>query len=217
MDSHQPELTLYHFPNACSQVVVCALEAAGLAYALELVDLASGQQTSPAYLAVNPLGKVPLLLVDGTALAETAAILTFIALTRPDAGLIPVTGDLRLRAEAVGGMAFVGGTLHPVVRGIANPQRMTTGETGPVREKSVQLADKAFALAERRLATTGWWLGEWSIIDVYLNWAFGVARRAGYETAAFPTLESLADRLEGRPGFDRMLQVNAGARTTLGI
>ena len=217
MDTNQPELTLYHFPNACSQVAVCALEAADLAYTLELVDLASGEQTSSAYLAVNPLGKVPLLLVDGIALAETAAILTVISLIRPAAGLLSTSGDPRQQAEAIGGMAFVGGTLHPIVRGIANPQRMTTGETAPVKEKSIELATKAFGQAERRLAQGGWWLGSWSIIDVYLNWAFGVAQRAGFDTAAFPALESLATRLAGQPGFDRMLEVNARARAALSL
>lgn len=211
----QPRLVLYHFPGACSQVAVCALEMAGLDYELELVDLAGGQQTTPAYLAVNPLGKVPLLTIDGEPLGENAAILTYIAALRPEAGLFPRSDDPRARAEAVGGMAFCGGTLHPIVRGLANPQRLTTGEGAPVREKSTELANKSFKQAERRLAERGWWLGEWSLIDVYLAWAFAVASRAGFDTSPFPQLEGLVGRLSERPAVARMEAIEAAARATL--
>lgn len=213
----QAKLVLYHFPGACSQVAVCALEQAGLEYRLELVNLAKGDQGKPDYLAVNPLGKVPLLMIDGEPLSENAAILTYIAALRPDAGLFPSDDDARMRAEAVGGMSFCGGTLHPIVRGLANPGRLTTGEGAPVREKSTELANKSFKQAEQRLASRGWWLGEGSIVDVYLNWAFGVARRAGFDTAPFPLLDGLAARLGKRPAFARMQEIDAQARVKLGL
>ncbi len=213
----QPDLVLYHFPGACSQVAICALEEAELDYRLELVNLAAGEQGAPAYLAVNPLGKVPYLLIDGVGLAENAAILSFIGASRPQAGLFPTGNDIRQKAEAIGGMAFCGGTLHPAVRGILNPQRLTTGDGAPVREKATQLANKAFAEAERRIAMRGWWLGDWSIVDVYLNWAFGVARSGGFDTAPFPSLEKLRDRLADRPAFARTMEREARARAQLGL
>ncbi|WP_375383561.1 glutathione S-transferase N-terminal domain-containing protein [uncultured Sphingomonas sp.] len=78
-----PTLTLHHFPGACSQVSVCALEMAELSYSLKLVNLANNEQTGPEYLAISPLGKVPLLLIDGKPLTENSAILTYIAALRP--------------------------------------------------------------------------------------------------------------------------------------
>jgi glutathione S-transferase len=211
----QPELTLFHFPGACSQVSVCALEEAGLDYRLELVNLAAGQQGSAEFLAVNPMGKVPYLLIDGVGLAENSAILTYVAALRPGAGLFPTWDDPRMRAESVGGMSFCAGTIHPAVRGLANPQRLTTGETAGVKEKATELAGKAFKQAEYRIAARGWWLGEWSIVDVYLHWAFGVAIANSFDTAPFPELVRLTDRLSERPAFRRMLDVNQQARTTL--
>lgn len=213
----QPELTLYHFPGACSQVAVCALETAALDYRLKLINLPAGQQTTAEYLAINPLGKIPLLVIDGDGLGENAAILTYIARLRPDAGLFPASTDPRQAAEAVGGMSFCGGTLHPIVRGLANPQRMTTGDGAPVREKSAELAAKAFKQANKRLAERGWWLGQWSIVDVYLNWVFSVAMRSGFPTDNFPELGRLADRMRDRPAFVRMEQIDADARVTLGL
>lgn len=201
----QPELTLYHFPGACSQVALCALEEAGLDYRLEVVDLHAGQQNTPDYLAVNPLGKVPYLLIDGVGLGENAAILSYIAALRPEAHLLPSPTDARQWAEGVGGMSFCGGTLHPAVRGIANPIRLTTGDIEGVRERATELAIKAFKQANKRIGERGWWLGNWSIVDVYLHWAFEVATNRGFDAAPFPHLSALTGRLMERPSFARMM------------
>ncbi len=213
----QPALLLYHFPGACSQVSVCALEAAGLNYDLKLVNLAVGEQTRADYLATSPLGKVPLLMIDSVALTENAAILTYIAALRPEARLFPADPSPLMQAEAIGGMSFCGGTLHPAIRGIANPQRITDGDGEPVRQRSTALAKKGFAYAEQRLSQRGWWLDRWSIVDVYLNWAFAVARHAGFDPAPFPQLSALTARMMDRPAFARMLEVDAAARQELGL
>ena len=118
---NDPQLVLYHFPGACSQVSVCALNQSGLAYTLELVNLAANAQSSETFLKLSPMGKVPTLLIDSDPLTENAAVLTFIAALRPDAGLFPSDPSPRMRADIVGGLAFCGGTLHPQIRGLANP------------------------------------------------------------------------------------------------
>jgi glutathione S-transferase len=201
---NQPALTLYHFPGACSQVSLCALEQAGLAYELELVNLASNAQSEPGYKAISPLGKVPTLVIDGDPLTENAAILTYIAALRPEAGLFPTDPSPRVRADIAGGLSFCGGTLHPTIRGIANPSRMTTGDGAPVRSISPAPA-------------RGWWLDEPSIVDVYLNWALSVARNAGFDVSELPLLATLRDRLMERPAFARMQEIEAESRTKLGL
>ena len=211
----QPSLVLYHFPGACSRVTVCALEMAGLDYTLKLVDLAGGEQNGAGYLAVSPLGKIPMLEVDGTLLAENAAILTYIAGLRPDSGVFPRDPSAWTRAEVIGGLSFCAGTLHPQIRGLANPARLTVGEVEPVREKSRALAGKSFAYAERRMAERGWWIGELSIVDVYLDWAFGVARNAGFDVAPYPHLQALPERLAELPAYARMQEEEARSRAAL--
>lgn len=213
----QPQLTLYHCPGACSGVSVCALEETGLAYELKLVNFAKNEQSGEDYLRLSALGKVPLLLIDGNPLSENAAILTYIAELCPEAGLFPSDRSPRMRAEIVGGMAFCGGTLHPIVRGIANPQRLTNGDGEPVRAKSKELARKSFAYADARLDNNGWWLGQRSIVDVYLYWAFGIAVRGGFEGTEFPHLLALEERLKEMEGFRRMLDINDSCRATLGL
>lgn len=212
-----PALTLYHFPTACSRVSVCALEMAGLPYHLKLVNIAQGEQTGESYKAVSAMGKVPALLIDGEPLLENAAIITYIHAIAPEAGILPGDADPRLRAEGVGGLSFCAGTLHPQVRGLLNPQRITTGDGEGVRERSRELAAKSFAYAERRIAERGWWLGEPSIIDVYLEWAFAVARRSGFAVDAYPLLIGLGERLTARPAYARMLEIEQKATAELGL
>lgn len=212
-----PVLVLHHFPGACSRVSLCALEWAGLAYDVELVNLVTGGQTAAAYRAKSALGKVPMLEVDGEPLLENAAILTFIDALRPAAGLFPRDGGPRGRAEAIGGMAFCGGTLHPAVRGLANPQRLTTGDGEPVREKSRELLGKAFAYADARLGDKDWWLGQRSIVDVYLDWAFGVARNAGLDATPFPRVAALGERLAELPAYRRSIEGDRRFRAELSL
>ncbi|HVC15751.1 MAG TPA: glutathione S-transferase N-terminal domain-containing protein, partial [Rhodanobacter sp.] len=57
--------TLYYSPGAASMLVHLTLLETGAPHALERVDLEAGQQRSAAYLALNPNGVVPTLLVDG--------------------------------------------------------------------------------------------------------------------------------------------------------
>ena len=212
------DLVLHHTPGACSQVAVCALEMAAIPYRLELVDQTKNAQSSPEYLAKSPLGKVPLLVIDGVGLSENAAILTYIAALAPDAGIFPADPAPRGRAEAVGGLSFCGATLHPIVRGLANPARLTTGDGDGVREQSRNLANKSFGYAERRLAERGWWLGAVSIVDVYLNWAFSVARNARFDTAPFPHLDALGGRLaDALPAFRAMQAEESASRAALGM
>lgn len=210
-----PNLVLYHSPGACSQVCVFALEHAGLPYELRLVDLKSNEQSQPAYAAISPLGKVPALVIDGVVLTENAAIQTYIAELRPQAGLFPRDRSPLMSGRQQAGLSFCGGTLHPIVRGLANPSRITEGDPEPVRRQSIYLATKSFGFAESRIVESGWWLDSWSLVDVYLNWAVSVAASTGFEFAQFPGLAGLRSRLQEQGAFRRMLQIEEQSMATL--
>jgi glutathione S-transferase len=72
-------LTLYYAPGACSLAAHIVLEESGEKYTPREVDLAGGEQRSPAYLKINPLGRVPVqALDDGHPLSENTAILPYL-------------------------------------------------------------------------------------------------------------------------------------------
>lgn len=207
-----PDITLYHWPDACSQVSLCALEMTGLTYRLELVDLSTGEQRSRAYLAISPLGKVPHAVVDGVGLSESLAIISYLAALRPSAGILPRHHDPLAAAKATSALAFVACTLHPIVRGLANPQRVTTTDREGVREMSRRLAANGLTEVEARLTERDWILGVPSIVDVYLRWAISVAEAGGFDMEPFPRLVAMTERLSELPAFARMLAINEALR-----
>jgi glutathione S-transferase len=69
----------------------------------------------PAYLALNPGGKVPTLLIDGRPLSEVASILFYLARRFPDVGLVPA-GDPEAEAQVISWMSFIAATIHPARR-----------------------------------------------------------------------------------------------------
>ncbi len=200
-----PDLKLYHFPRACSRVSLCALEMAELPHSIELVNVLVRAQDDPAYQALSPFGKVPVMLVDGEPLLENSGIIALVAALRPEAGIFPAHPNARMTGDIMSGISFCIGHLHPLVRGLAHPERMTRGDGDPVREKSRELLTKSFDHAEGRLEQRAWWLGEASILDVYLDWIVLVALYGGFDMAPYPRLSGLAQALEILPGYRRML------------
>ena len=72
-------MILYYTPGTCALASHLALETAGAKYETRRVDFKSTEQRSPAYLAVNPKGRVPALVTERGTLTETPAILLYVA------------------------------------------------------------------------------------------------------------------------------------------
>lgn len=189
-------LTLYHADGACSSVTLTALQRTGLPHKVVRLDLADGEQRGAAYLAVNPMGKVPALVADGTLLTESPAILLFLDGLRPDAGLLPRATDPVTRAAAVADLVWCGASLHPLARAIYMPSRLTDGDGTGVHAKALALMAPIADRCDARLARQPHWFGEkWSIVDPYLAWIFALARRGGLSLDGRPALAALTDQV----------------------
>jgi glutathione S-transferase len=89
--STMPDFTLYHASPSRSSIVLWMLEEVGVPYDLHLLSLSNGDQNKPAYLAVNPMGKVPALKHGDTVITEVAAICAYLADEFPEKKLnVPV-------------------------------------------------------------------------------------------------------------------------------
>lgn len=205
------ELVLYHLPGACSRVTMAALEQAGAHQADRPVDLRRGEQRGPEYLAVNPRGKIPALLVDGRLLTENAAIMRWLHCVHPTAGLLPVA-DAWGQAQQQSDLFWVSSVWHPSVRTNMMPIRWTTGDPAPVRARGKQLIAPLLARLEARLAAQPWWYGDsWSIINTYLWWAYTNAEIDGFSIAAFPRVQAHSQAHEALPQLQRALAREAAA------
>ena len=85
------DLTLYHISPSRSLLALWMLEEVGAEYEVRVLSTERDEQREPAYLAVNPMGKVPALAHEGTVITEAAAICAYLADAFPDAGLaVPI-------------------------------------------------------------------------------------------------------------------------------
>lgn len=107
-------LDFYHSPNTRSTGVRILLDELGANYRLHALDMPGGETRAPAYLAVNPMGKVPAIVHDGALVTEQGAIYLYLADAFSAAGLAPSIGD-PLRGPYVRWLAFYGSSFEPAV------------------------------------------------------------------------------------------------------
>ena len=106
-------LVLYTNPQSRGRVARWMLEEVGQPYKTEILDYASTLK-APAYLAVNPMGKVPALRHGDAVVTENAAICAYLADAFPQSKLAPPSGD-RLRAPYYRWMFFAAGPVEYAV------------------------------------------------------------------------------------------------------
>ncbi len=104
------ELVLYTNPMSRGRIARWMLEEIGQPYKVEVLDYASTMK-APAYLAINPMGKVPALRHGDAVVTETAAICAYLADAFPQAELAPPPGD-RLRAPYYRWLFFSAGPVE---------------------------------------------------------------------------------------------------------
>lgn len=100
------DIILFAAPGSCSRVTTIVLEEIGTPFTYELVRFMKGFHKSPAYKALNPKGKVPALVVDGAALTETVALVSYLDATYPDAGVMPSAATPLAVARNIADLCF---------------------------------------------------------------------------------------------------------------
>src|SRR5437660_1737136 len=108
------KVTLFHSPNTRSTGTLTLLEELGAPYELKVLNMKAGEQRRPAYLAVNPMGKVPAIVHEGTLVTEQVAIYLYLADLFPEAKLAPPIGDPR-RGAYVRWLVFYAACFEPAV------------------------------------------------------------------------------------------------------
>ena len=185
------KLTLYFAPGSSSMAPHIALHEIGCPFEAVPMSFHGGDLRKPEYLAINAEGNVPTLLIDGRPLTEVAAILYYLARAYPEARLWP-TGDVEAEARVVSWMSFTAATIHPA------------------RKKGLEIAREVYAIAEERLGTREWLVGDYSIADIHLFrlfWRFANSLKP--DRAELPNLFAHHDRMLARPAVRRTMEAEA--------
>ena len=183
-------LTLYFAPGSSSFAAHIALHEVGAQFDGRPMSFRNKDMKSPEYLAINPEGKVPTLVIDGRPLTEVAGILFYLARTYPDAKLLP--DDAEGQAHAVSWMSFIASTLHPA------------------RSKGIEHTKRVYGIADARLGDKEWVLGRYSIADIHLfrlYWRF--SRALELPRGTFPSLEAHQERMLKREAVRKTIAIES--------
>lgn len=126
-------LTLYHNPKSRSASARVLLEAIGVPYEVRTIDFANGQNRTPEFLAINPLGKLPTLVHDGAVITEQVAITIYLADRFPAAALAPAI-DSPLRGPYLRWLAFYAACFEPALVDHAFQRAPLDPATSPYRD-----------------------------------------------------------------------------------
>jgi glutathione S-transferase len=108
------DVTLFHSPNSRSASALTLLEELGIPYKLHVLNMHVSEQRDPAYLAINPMGKVPAIKHGDVLVTEQVAIFIYLPDAFPQAGLAPAIGD-PLRGPYLRWLVYYGSCFEPAV------------------------------------------------------------------------------------------------------
>lgn len=187
-------LRLHYSPGTVAVVSAIALEEVGADYDPVLVDFKAGAQTKPAYLALNPKGRVPLLETPEGLLTETGAILEYVA-----SDLVPSGAFQRARMRET--MYYLAGTMHVAhahkLRG--NRWADEPASFADMTAKVPQTMTDCCAYLEAHLEFAPFAIGaDLTLADIYLFVVLSWAPGDGVDMGGFPKLSALVELLSNR-------------------
>jgi glutathione S-transferase len=194
------KLEIYFAPGACSFVPHVSLEAikaaTGQDFEPKMVKLHKGEQKAPEYLAINPNGQVPVLVVDGKPLNQIVAICDFLDRSFPKAGVLPA-GDWE-RTKGLSQLAWMNNTVHPTFTQIFRTPDFIEGESHQAELK--KNAVRRFENLLKRLQA-------WAASDAprgiaHEAYSFTLLRWGGYagiDPASLPGLKAYVEKVMQKP------------------
>lgn len=191
-------ITLFYSPQTRATGARVLLEELDVPYELHVLNMKTGEQRQPAYLAINPLGKVPAVRVGETLITEQGAIYLYLADLFPEAGLAPALTDPD-RGAYIRWLFIYGSCFEPAV-----VDRYLKREPGSMNETPYASYESLIDLLEETLKTGPYLLGErftaadllWGIA---LRWTtmFGLVE-------ARPAFQAYMDRIGSRVSIQKV-------------
>lgn len=195
--------TLFHAPNTRSTGALILLEELGADHELHVLNMKAGEQRGAAYLAINPMGKVPAIVHEGALVTEQVAVFLYLADLYPEAGLAPTLGD-PLRGPYLRWMAFSGSCFEPALVDRALKREPAPASTSPYGD-----FDTMLKTLTDQLARGPWLLGDrFTAADVLWGTALTWTTQFGLVPET-PVIRAYIDRVNARPAVIRARQKDA--------
>ena len=195
-------LVYYWHPMSSATPVTCALAELGVPHERVRIDIRSGEQRTLEYLAINPNGKVPCLVVDGTPLFEGLAILQWLGAQHGVAqGLWPAEGTPeRLQALSWTSWAYV--TYMTVLNRLWLATQDEALRSADHAAAALAAVNELLDLLQARLSAQRWMLGaDYSLADLVVGSVVGYGVYLGAGVQAHPAVKAWLTAVQARPAL----------------
>jgi glutathione S-transferase len=196
-------LTLFYAPGACSMAAHIVLEESGDKYEAKRMDLSKGEQKTPEYMKIHPLGRVPALkLDDGSPLSENTAILPFLG---KRFGLWPT--DPVKEARALSAIGFFASSVHPANTHVARPERFTEDKAAHagLQAQGKKSFHEYLKQIDGMYAGREWLSDKYSVLDPYALVFYSWAVKRELPVGELKNYTALKDRMLKRAAVQRVL------------
>ena len=195
-------LVFYWHPMSSATPIACALAELAVPHERVKIDIRAGEQRTPEYLAINPNGKVPCLVVDGTPLFEGLAIHLWLGEQFGVAkGLWPQDGT-PARLEALSWCTWAYVTYGAVIGRVWLATSDDALRNADHAAAGIRTATALLDLLEVRLSQQPWMLGEaYSLVDLVVGQVVGYGTYLGAAVEAHPAVAVWLQQVQARPAM----------------
>jgi glutathione S-transferase len=194
-------LTLFHAPQSRSSGALTLLEELGAPHRLHVLNIKAGEQRQPAYLAINPMGKVPAIRHGEALVTEQVAVFIYLADLFPKAGLAPAIGD-PLRGPYLRWMAFYAACYEPAL-----VDKAMKRDQAPLSMSTYGDWDTMLGAVVGQLSKGPYVLGDrFTAADVLWGGGLGWGRMFGVIPNDEPTIAAYVERVTTRPAFVKVAE-----------
>ena len=203
-------IKLYNFPKSGhAHRIELMLSLLGLPTELILVDLAKGEHKQPAFLAINPFGQVPVIDDNGTVIADSNAILVYLAKTYDQGNWLPEQPLAAAKVQRW--LSFAAG---PLAFGPAAARLITVFGASFNAEEVIGRAHNLLAVIDQELATQPFLTGTSPTIADVANYSYiAHAPEGNVSLEPYGNVRAWLARIEALPGFVAMPPTAAGLRS----
>jgi glutathione S-transferase len=196
----QSQITLFHTPQTRSSGTLALLEELGAPYKLHALNMKTGEHRQSAYLAINPMGKVPAILHGDALITEQVAIGIYLGDLFPEAGITPAIGD-KLRGPYLRWYVFYAACLEPAL-----VDRAMKRDPGSVGMSPYGDFDTTVNTVATQLTKGPWLLGDrFTCADVL--WGSALTWMTGFGMIeAVPPIKAYIDRWNARPSVNAVAE-----------
>lgn len=196
-------ITLFHSPQTRSTSALNLLEELKAPYQLHALNMKAGQHRESAYLAINPMGKVPAIRHGDALITEQVAIGIYLADLFPEAGITPAIGDA-LRGPYLRWYVFYAACFEPAL-----VDKAMKREAGAIAMSPYGDFDMTVKTLVRQLERGPWLLGEsFTALDVL--WGTALTWMTGFGLLdPVPSIKAYIDHWNARPSVKKVAEIDA--------